>query len=609
MTEWRLVATARGRGASRLSRVVLDPPPDPEIAALLTLARTIQNGAGASPLFVTGGEPTLRGDLPELIGALASAGHAVCLACDGLALAAEGAAEPLILAGLGRVRVTLHAARADAHDWLVGQAGAAKRVVRAIGRLKALGAAVEIQATVTRPTMPVVSELVELAASLGVERVLFERVIPPSADDLVVLTPRLGLLEPYLVNAVVTGIEKKVAIELHGFPECAARRAKKSIAPTDAVKWLVPAGLSRPEPAPTVPGCPSCPGLPRCVGAPRDYVERFGATEFRSEQPNERGGVLVVPEGMATVQPPPARSGRAPVTRVDSVRTLVGRDVSGDPLADKLPRATPNVIRFRFPAPARIACEICSDGVTEHTESTRNVRLRMVRAAQEGARGFRIASTGSLAHPAAAALLREATLLSYDRVEVAGEASALREASDAELYALKGITRFDVALYGPDAKSHDAHVGRAGAFEAALAVAARVKKLALADVGSYAVIHDAGAVQAYARTWAQNELPGEPCFRLSPAGDSLEELAAAASALPEGPARGALTRVLPACLLGRSEPVPALEPGTEFTEALDPATPPSASDRCGTFRPCVCGGELAPRCPGIATGWKTALLP
>ena len=53
----------------------------------------------------------------------------------------EGAAQPLRAAGLDRVRVCLHAARADAHDWLVSRPGAARLAVRAVGRLTALGIA------------------------------------------------------------------------------------------------------------------------------------------------------------------------------------------------------------------------------------------------------------------------------------------------------------------------------------------------------------------------------------------------------------------------------------------------------------------------------------
>lgn len=607
MTEWRLVATTRERGKSRLaSPFGARSAPDPSIESLATTARKAKNGDGTARLFVSGGEPTLRADLPLVIAKLAESGQDVGLACDALALAADGALNPLVDAGLRRVRVTLHAARADAHDWLVGQPGAAKRVVRAIGRARALGLGVEIAATVTRSTMPLIGELCELAASVGVERVLFSRVVVRETDDLVVLTPRFGLLEPYLVNAVAIGIEKKVSVELHGFPECAARRARKSFVPRGGVRWLVPDGMPEPIEPESLAGCPSCPGLPRCGGAPRDYVERFGATEFRSEQLTGEGGALLgVEPGVAAVPPPPPRANRAPVTRLEPVRTLIGRELGGDPLLDKLAAVPPRVLRFRFPAPSRIACPICSDGPSE-VEATRNLRARLVRAAQEGAHVLRIASAGSLAHPKAAALLREATLLSYERVEVAGEASALASASDAELYALKGITRFDIALFGPDAETHDAHVGRAGAFEAARSTAERIAKLAGAQIGSYAVLHDEQLVAGFARAWENGALLGDPCFRLSPLGGDLRALAAVAAKLPDGPGRTALARVLPTCVFPRENAPPPLDGGTAFEEALDPSLPPSASDRCGTFEPCVWCGETA-SCTGMATGWTFAL--
>ncbi len=605
MTEFRLIVTKRGRGKSRVVDPMDDPPPDPSIDSLVALARDKSNGESRTPLWLYGGEPTLRGDLPELCEGLTLAGHSIGLACDGLALAQEGAAGPLAAAGLRRVRVTLHAARADAHDFLVGQTGAARRAVRAIGRLKGLGLGLEIESIVTRPTMQLVCELVELASSLGVERVLFNRLVLEKRDDLVTLAPRFALLEPYLVQAVITGRERNVAVELHGFPECTARRVEKHIARPGSIHWL----SAFPIAAPTfVTGCSSCPGLPRCAGAPADYVERFGAAEFRSEQALAPSpSAASVSPGVAAVPPPPPRAGRAPSTRLESVRALVGKNVDGDPLLLKAREPLPEVIRFRFGAPSRIACAACGDAETA-VEPTRTIRMRLVHAAQEGAKVLRIASAGSLAHPSAAALLREATYLSYERVEVAGEASALAEVSDAELYPLRGISRLDIALYGPDAKAHDAHMGRAGAFEASLTAAQRFRKVTGAEVGSYAVLHDDEHVEAFARAWTDGLLPGEPCFRLSPAGGSLEDLVRAAIDLPEGPAKSALGRVLPRCLIGDEPALRPPDPGSAFGEVLEPAAPPSGSDRCGTFVACVCGGELSRRCPGIATGWKTALL-
>jgi len=608
--EWRLVVTLRARDATRLEELRLEPPPDPSIDQLLLAARTAP--IADRDLWLTGGEPTLRADLPQLLRALTDRGSSPALRSDGLGLASDTALGPLIDAGLGRLRVFLHSTRPDAHDWLVRRSGAARRVVRTIRRAGALGIATEIEATLTRPTAPYLFELVEVAASLGVSVVHLVRPVGrgPVLEDFVALSPRLALLDTHLERATAAATRHGVSLWLHGLPECVSRRMRHARVLPRSVHWLVAEGAAWRaaleqfgEPA-HVSGCPRCPGLPVCAGAPLDYVGRFGQTEFRSEQTDVEpdGASAADPASPASIEPPPPRQGRAPATRARAVRALAGRPLGGDPLLFVSRAPVPDVLRFRFGAPSRVACDACGDvDLGEEVEPTRRVRLRLVRAAQEGARVLRVASAGSLAHPDVAALLRETTLLSFQRVEVAGEASSLDELSDAELYLLRGIDRLDVALFGPDASAHDAHVGRDGAFAATLRGAARFATLTGAAVGSFAVLHDATPVAGFARAWEAGELPGDPTFRLSPRGGSLDALAGAATALPAGTARRALEAVLPACL-GASE-ADSPDPGQLFDEAWRPGAPPSGCDRHGMFGPCVCDGAARP-CRGTALGWN-----
>jgi len=545
--EARLVVTARSREPTRLDDLDVEAPPDPAIEDLVGILPP-----GSTP-WLSGGEPTLRADLPELVAALSGAGHAPALLTDGLALVTDAALGPLVDAGLVALRVFLHSARPDAHDWLVRRAGAARRVVRAVRAARALGVAVEIEAVITRPTQPHLAELVEAAAALGVSRVCFRRLSSrgPAQHDFVALSPRFALLEPELARARARAERLGVSIRLHDVPECFAGNARAERVWPERVQWHVAAGeawasvreaLAEP---PRGPSCPSCPGLPACGGAPLDYVARFGMEELRSKG-SER----------------PART-------------------------------VPRVLRFRFGAPSRVACPECGDvGLDSVVESTRRVRMRLVRAASAGAKVLRVASAGSLAHPAAAALLRETTLLGFERIEVAGEGSAPDEMSDAELYLLRGIHRLDVALFGPDAARHDEHMGRPGAFEATLRGAERFARLTGATLGAFAVLHDERRVADFVRAWTDGVLPGEPAFRLSTRGGDL-------AALSGSPALG---NVLPPCLA--PEGGEAGNPGQLFDDAWVVGAPPSGCDRYGTFGPCACTGPAARPCPGVARGWE-----
>ncbi|HEV8246583.1 MAG TPA: hypothetical protein VGP93_12480, partial [Polyangiaceae bacterium] len=67
---------------------------------------------------LTGGEITLRADLPELLSAVAEVTNAgPGLWTDGLSLGDAPAVDRLRRAGLARARITFCCARADAHDW------------------------------------------------------------------------------------------------------------------------------------------------------------------------------------------------------------------------------------------------------------------------------------------------------------------------------------------------------------------------------------------------------------------------------------------------------------------------------------------------------------
>jgi hypothetical protein len=289
--------------------------------------------------------------------------------------------------------------------------------------------------------------------------------------------------------------------------------------------------------------------------------------------------------------------------------------LSGDPLAGTAGRPTPTSIRISFAGPSRVACHHCGDAGPDRPEPARDVRIRLVRAAQEGAPVLRVASAASFAHPQAADLLREATRLCVPRVEAAGEGSALDEWPEGALARLAPLARVDVALYGPDAARHDTHMDRPGALEATLRGLERLARLTGTSTGAYAILHDPTPVADYAAQWARGVLPGPPAFRLSSRGAALESLAAGCLDLDDGAAREALAETLPACLVRGLGSARAPHTSEEaWGNGRQERIPPSGSDRYGTYEPCPRRAECAQsqRCPGLPAGWTVspdALVP
>jgi hypothetical protein len=137
-------------------------------------------------------------------------------------------------------------------------------------------------------------------------------------------------------------------------------------------------------------------------------------------------------------------------------------------------------------------------------------------------------------------------------------------------------------------------------------------------VGAYAIVHDAGSVAAFAEAWRQGALPGEPRFRLSARGASLDEMAQCTGALPQGPARSALLAVLPRCVceqqgltIGDGDE-PAGGGGRETAHQRihsGRSLPyhPCGSDPVGAFEACREGTDscAGAGCPGTAVGWHS----
>ncbi|MDG1479811.1 MAG: radical SAM protein [Myxococcota bacterium] len=229
-----------------------------EVAAPLRAgADVLADIADAGPHWMlTGGEPTLRSDLPAL---LTGGG----LRTDGLLLGRPGVLAGLKRAGLQRVRVRIHSSRPDAHDWLSGAQGSLRHALRGLQACARAGVPTEAEITITRPTIGHLDETVALACRLGVRGVVLRRLTAQgaAAADFIALSPRLGLLQGPLAGAMAAADAAGVPSWTEGIPTCMAPPA-------------------RPQAKPMVrdPGCASCP--PGCPGYPADYAARFGRAEL-----------------------------------------------------------------------------------------------------------------------------------------------------------------------------------------------------------------------------------------------------------------------------------------------------------------------------------------
>lgn len=494
-------------------------------------------------------------------------------------------AQRLRSVGVQRIHVPFHCARQDAHDWLVGQPGALKRTLRTIRACKEAELPITADIVLTRPTMPHLAETVEVLARVGVRSVCVRRLTAEDAEGttFVPLSPRLSLMEKSLEDAAAVALQRRVRLSLRDLPLCVAPRLRPLFAKENSEGWVMPDGAVRTR-APAGTGCAACSGLPQCAGVPRDYVSRFGWEEFSDP--------------------------RSSHMRVE------------ESVKDQVSRHSPETMVFSWRGPHGVRCEACADAADEGSkvqqpyESTRVVRARLVEAARCRPSLLRLVGADLLAHPQATLLIYDALRL-FRRVEVAGEASPVVDWSELDLRHLKDLQRIDVALYGPDAATHDAHCGIPGAFAALLRGIEYLRGKTQIPVGAYAILHDAHLAPAFAQAWNLGALPGEPRFRLSARGSSVDELVECARMLPLGQARSALLALLPRCLRESG----GLEIDDENATAVTLNQPqqriqcgrivpyqPCGSDPIGAFETCHEGAQSCAisGCLGTPAGWQSA---
>ena len=151
------------------------------------LARTLDELAalGCRKVHFSGGEPTLRPDLPDLIATTRRLKMRAALTTNGTLLSKE-LARDLVKAGLNRACVSIDSPRRSVHDRLRGVPGAFKQTlagVRALrGAVERHGSrlSIQINAVVTRENYATLHRLPDLAHELGATRLLLMPVDDPS---------------------------------------------------------------------------------------------------------------------------------------------------------------------------------------------------------------------------------------------------------------------------------------------------------------------------------------------------------------------------------------------------------------------------------------------
>lgn len=121
----------------------------------------------AKPVIIlTGGEPLLRKDIFEIASYGKNKGLTMVMAPNGTLLSAENTAK-IIKSGIRRISVSLDGPDSAAHDSLRQVSGAFNEAVKGIKQAKDAGLEFQINSTITRRNINLLSRLIQLAKDLG----------------------------------------------------------------------------------------------------------------------------------------------------------------------------------------------------------------------------------------------------------------------------------------------------------------------------------------------------------------------------------------------------------------------------------------------------------
>ncbi|MFH1510414.1 MAG: radical SAM protein [Candidatus Woesearchaeota archaeon] len=239
----------------------------------------------------TGGEPTIRSDILDLVRFAKSLGYTqIQIQSNGRRFAYPGFCRQIIASGATEFAPALHGHSPKLHDFLTGSTGSFDQTVAGIKNLKSLGQRVITNTVIVKPNYRYAENIAELLVSLRVDQyqLAFVHPIGHAMKNYDSIVPSVSLAAPFVQRGLQVGIGLGMSVMAEAMPFCTMNGYESYVSelviPDTEIRDLQYdpdyKKTRKTEGKQKFSQCKSCIYDGSCEGPWKEYPERMGSDEF-----------------------------------------------------------------------------------------------------------------------------------------------------------------------------------------------------------------------------------------------------------------------------------------------------------------------------------------
>jgi len=264
-----------------------------QVKSLLDAGR----GNGCTQVVLTGGEPTVRPDILEVIAYARAVGYEDAqLQSNGRMLSYRDFCEKLLGAGATSFMLGIHGPKPEVHDSLTQSPGSFEQAVQGVKNLVKLRekyfiGIISVNSVISKISYKYASETAELFAGIGIDQLQFAfmHCVGNALKNIDLLLPTKTEIMPYLHKGLDIGLKAGLTMRaeaypfcfLHGYEKCSSEIYAPYKDVRDAEGLREDFNQVRRAGKRKGPQCKECRFDLVCSGPWKEYVEKYGYGELK----------------------------------------------------------------------------------------------------------------------------------------------------------------------------------------------------------------------------------------------------------------------------------------------------------------------------------------